>query len=103
MPGEVWAGGGTAWVGGSARAACTARGPGREGWGGYRACAERTENMLRMSVTLDVSKLSGWLNANARCRVERRAYDAGRGVGRGRDGVGRRQRTSGMHGERARP
>eukprot|EP00964_Phaeocystis_antarctica_P001448 scaffold766_cov42-Phaeocystis_antarctica.AAC.3 len=35
-----------------------------------------------MSVTLDVSKLSGWLNVDARCRVERRAYDAERGVGR---------------------
>eukprot|EP00964_Phaeocystis_antarctica_P083861 scaffold52794_cov50-Phaeocystis_antarctica.AAC.2 len=64
---------------------------------GARACAERTENMLRMSVTLDVSKLSGWLNADAYCRVESRAYDAGRGVGRGREGIGRRQRTSGMH------
>ena len=38
---------------------------------------ERTLNMERMSVTLEVSKLSGWLNAYARCRVERRAYDAG--------------------------
>ena len=55
-----------------------------------------------MFVTLEVSKLSGWLNAAACCRVERRAYDAERGVGRGREGVGRRQRTSGMHGERAR-
>ena len=81
---------------------CTARGPGCEGWGGYRACAERTQNMPLMSVTLDVSKLSGWLNADALCRVERRAYDAGRGVGQGREGVGRRQRTSGMHDERAR-
>ena len=27
-----------------------------------RACAERTSNMWLMSVTLDVSKLSGWLN-----------------------------------------
>ena len=53
-------------------------------------------------MTLDVSKLSGWLNADACCRVERRAYDAERGVGRGRESVGRRQRTSGMHGERAR-
>ena len=35
-----------------------------------------------MSVTLDVSKLSGWLNALAYCRAERRAYDAGRGAGR---------------------
>ena len=73
-----------------------------EGWGGYRACAKRTPNMLFMSVTLDVTKLSGWLNAAADCRVERRAYDAERGVGRGREGVGRRQRTSGMHGENAR-
>ena len=56
-----------------------------------------------MLVTLDVSKLSGWLNAFAFCRVERRAYDAERGVrtGGGR-GEGRQQRTSGMHGERAR-
>ena len=59
--------------------------------------------MPLMVVTLDVSKLSGWLNADAPCRVESRAYDAERGVGRGREeGVGRRQRTSGMHGERAR-
>ena len=30
-----------------------------------RARAERTENMLDMLMTLDVSKLSGWLNADA--------------------------------------
>ena len=29
---------------------------------------ERTLNMLYMCVTLEVSKLSGWLNADARCR-----------------------------------
>jgi len=29
---------------------------------------ERTWNMLYMSVTLEVSKLSGWLNADADCR-----------------------------------
>ena len=29
---------------------------------------ERTLNISRMSVTLDVSKLSGWLNAHVRCR-----------------------------------
>ena len=52
-------------------------------------------------MTLDVSKLSGWLNADTDCRVERRAYDAERGVGRGREGVGRQQRTSGMHRVRA--
>ena len=65
------------------QAACTAR-----GWPvkavGARARAERTLNIQRMSVTLDVSKLSGWLNADgwlsACCRVERRACDAGRGA-----------------------
>ena len=103
MRSEVWAGGGGEWAGGSARAACTARGPGCvKAGGGYRVCAERTKNMPPMSVTLDVSKLSGWLNADADCRVERRVYDAQRGVSRRREGVGRRQRTSGMHGERTR-
>ena len=29
---------------------------------------ERTANMPYMAVTLEVSKLSGWLNADARCR-----------------------------------
>ena len=50
---------------------------------GGRARAERTPNMRYMFVTLDVTKLSGWLNAEAYCRVERRACDAGRGAGRG--------------------
>ena len=36
-----------------------------------RARAERTENINAMLVTLDVSKLSGWLNAYARCRIEK--------------------------------
>ena len=48
--------------------------------GGVRARAERTWNMLIMFVTLDVSKLSGWLNTFADCRGEKRAYDAGRGT-----------------------
>ena len=30
-----------------------------------------------MLVTLDVSKLSGWLNASAYCRVQREAYHEG--------------------------
>ena len=34
---------------------------------------ERTENISSMVVTLDVSKLTGWLNLCATCRVERRA------------------------------
>ena len=76
-------------------------GPAVKAGGGYRACAERTMNMPLMSVTLDVSKLSGWLNADADCRVKRRAFDAERDVGRGREGVSRQQRTSGMHGEMA--
>ena len=50
--------------------------------GGQRARAERTINMCHMLVTLDVSKLSGWLNADACCRVERWACDAGRGAAR---------------------
>eukprot|EP00964_Phaeocystis_antarctica_P011496 scaffold6358_cov55-Phaeocystis_antarctica.AAC.3 len=101
MRGEVLAG-----AGGRGPAAAHERHARREGpavkAGGARACAERTWNMPYMSATLDVSKLSGWLNADAPCRVETRAYGAGRGVGRGREGVGRRQRTSGIHGERAR-
>ena len=43
---------------------------------GARARAERTSNMLSMVVTLDVSKLSDWLTADASCRVEWRACDA---------------------------
>ena len=39
---------------------------------------ERTWNMSIMVVTLEVSKLSGWLKADACCRVEGRACDAGR-------------------------
>ena len=71
--------------------------------GGYRACAERTLNMWSMVVTLDVSKLSGWLNADADCRVERRGVRCGaRRVGQGQEGRGRRQRTSAIHGERPR-
>ena len=39
-----------------------------------RARAERTWNMDCMLVTLDVSRLSGWLNAPPTpCRVEREA------------------------------
>ena len=45
---------------------------------GARARAERTWNIYSMSVTLEVLKLSGWLNASALCRVEGRGTcDAG--------------------------
>ena len=51
-------------------------------------------------MTLDVSKLSGWLNTDAFCRVERRVCDAGRGIRPGkREGVGWRRRKIGMHRE----
>ena len=49
---------------------------------GARGRAERTSNIKYMLVTLVVSKLSGWLNALASCRVERRACDVGRGAPR---------------------
>ena len=45
---------------------------------------ERTANMAYMFVTLNVSTLSGWLNATAFCQVERRTCDAGRDVRAGR-------------------
>ena len=38
---------------------------------------KRTENMDATVVTLDVSKLSGWLNADAYCQAEMREYDVG--------------------------
>ena len=61
---------------------------------GGRACAERTQNMPLMSVTLAVSKRSGWLNADASCRVMRRAYEAGGMRAGRREGVGRRSGAS---------
>ena len=45
---------------------------------------ERTRNMPAVALTLDVSKVSGWLNEYACCRVERRAHDVRRGVRDGR-------------------
>ena len=54
-----------------ASAACTRRS------NDWRQGGERTENMLFMSVTLEVSKLSGWLNADAPCQVARKACAAG--------------------------
>jgi len=55
-----------------------ARGKARLKAWGPRACAERTPSILYMVVTLEVSKLSGWLKADADCRVEKgRACDAG--------------------------
>ena len=35
---------------------------------------ERTRNMRSMIVTLEVSKLSGWLNADANCRESKEGH-----------------------------
>ena len=43
--------------------------------------------------TLDVSKLSGWLNADRSCRVERRVYKVVACTGKARLEVGHRART----------
>jgi len=48
---------------------------------------ERTSNILLMSVTLDVSKLSGWLKARAFCRVEKRGVRCGARYGPGGGGA----------------
>ena len=50
---------------------------------------ERTTNIWSMVVTLEVSKLSGWLNAFAFCRESKGgAYNAGQGSGREAGGGG---------------
>ena len=66
-------------VGWRRRKRCARGGPDSRLWG-VRGLAERTRNIQFMSVTLDVSKLSGWLNAYASCRAERRACGARRGA-----------------------
>ena len=42
-----------------------------------RAREKRTSNIQNMLVTLDVSKLSGWLNADAYCRVKKKHSNRG--------------------------
>ena len=61
---------------GGATAAAAVQATGREGQSAGlagRARAERTINMYSMVVTLETLKLSGWLNADASCQVEREA------------------------------
>ena len=54
------------------------KGEGPTGGQGAGHAAERTLNMKLMPVTLDVSRLSGWLNADAPCRVKKGGHnDAG--------------------------
>ena len=45
---------------------------------------ERTWNIWYMLVTLEVSKLSGWLNADANCRGSKGGHTV-RGEGAGRE------------------
>ena len=45
---------------------------------------ERTENILVMVVTLEVSKLSGWSNANAPCRESKGGHLLGGELREGR-------------------
>ena len=67
---------------------------------GRRARAERTQNIDTMVVTLEVLRLSDWLNADAVCRVEGRSMRCGArcapGGGRAWGGAS----ASGMHGGR---
>ena len=51
-----------------------------------RARAERTPNMYSVLVTLDMSRLSGWLNADAYCRVKKERESIGGGVTCGQAG-----------------
>ena len=62
MRGEVWAG----MTERCGQALCTGPYCGDCGYCGCRR--DRTWNMPSMSVTLEVSKLSGWLNTDAYCR-----------------------------------
>ena len=51
-------------------------------WGsGVGLGSERTQNIPLMVVTLDASRLSGWLNAVAPCRVDREGMRRGRHTG----------------------
>ena len=68
--GEVYGSGDSRWRATAVQAACRGGLDCRFGAGRGE---ERTRNMCSMVVTLEVSKLSAWLNADAPCRVEKRA------------------------------
>ena len=78
-------GGGSVWRGDAAAQAACRESSAVEAAG--RARAERTLNMDCMIVTLEVPRLSGWLNADAYCRVKRGAWEEGRRAGREGRGV----------------
>ena len=79
MRGEVRAGG---WEAERDRGARSVQGRARLQVGGP-GTGERTWNMRSMVVTLEVSKLSGWLNFHASCRESNGGYTRGRDAGRG--------------------
>ena len=54
------------------RAAC---GLEEKGVGRQRVCGERTSNIFFMLVTLDVSRVSGWLNAFATCAESKGSHE----------------------------
>ena len=55
---------------------------------GHGTRGGRTPNMLLMLVTLDVSRLSGWLNADAVCRATTEAHGGRRAEREARGRVG---------------
>ena len=64
-------------------------GPARE-CGQKAQARKRTKNMELMSVTLEVSKLSGWLKASALCRVQR-GHPSTQREAHGRDEMAQRE------------
>ena len=54
------------------RAAC---GLEEKGVGRQSVCGERTSNIFFMLVTLDVSRVSGWLNAFATCAESKGSHE----------------------------
>jgi len=76
----------------AAHKACVC-GPVRE-CGGRRRRRKCTSNMRLMSVTLEVSKLSGWLKARACCRVQREHPTEGRRVWHGEEMAQREGRAN---------
>ena len=98
MRSEVRAEGGRAWAGGSARAACAARGPGCEGWGAIEGM--RGAHLEHVVHVLDAGRVEAQrLIELRRALPSRKEGCTIRGeVWAGREGGGRRLRASGMHG-----
>ena len=75
---------------GGRRQRCKGHGEGSTAEWGSVLGEKRTQNMPYMVVTLEVSKLSGWLNADADCRESKGGHTMqGEGVAREAGGGGR--------------